>query len=246
LSKSPIFSVIGMRSELPDRKTVLLVDDHSLFRGGLKLLLARNPEYEVVGEAATIEQACHLVDNAAPEIILMDIAMPDHNGIEGTRRILRHAPAAKVIMISMYAKIDYVVQSLRAGAVGYIVKDSTPDILLDALASVAKGHYYFDPTILNEIVPVLLDLHIRTPAISDERYGELTPREQEVMRLVVKGLSSKAVAAELFISPKTVENHRTKVMEKLGLSTVIDLVKYAVKLGIVDVQSWTGTSPCKT
>lgn len=235
-----------MKSNLPERKTVLLVDDHSLFRGGLKLLLAQNPAYEILGETATIEQACHCVDASSPEIILMDIALADDNGIDGTRRILRHAPDAKVIMISMYAKIEYVVQSLRAGAVGYIVKDSTPDILLEALASVAKGHYYFDPTILKEIVQVLLDLHIRSPAVSDERYGELTPREQEVMRLVVKGLSSKAIAGKLFISPKTVENHRTKVMEKLGLSTVIDLVKYAVKLGIIDVQSWTGISPCKT
>lgn len=232
-----------MSSNLPERKTVLLVDDHRLFRGGLKLLLARNPVYAVVGETATVEQACHFVDASAPEIILMDIALQGHNGIDGTRRVLRHAPEAKVIMISMYAKIDYVVQSLKAGAVGYIVKDSTPDILLEALTAVTMGHYYFDPTILNEIVQVLLDLHIRTPAISDTRYGELTPREQEVMRLVVKGLSSKAIAAKLFISPKTVENHRTKIMEKLGLSTVIDLVKYAVKLGIVDVQAWTGPSP---
>jgi len=235
-----------MNSNLPDRRTVLLVDDHRLFRGGLKLLLDLNPVYDVAGETATIEQACRFVDAATPDIILMDIALQGHNGIDGTRRILRHAPAVKVIMISMYAKIEYVVKSLRAGAVGYIVKDSTPDILLEALAAVAQGHYYFDPTILNEIVQVLLDLNIRTPAISDARYGELTPREQEVMRLVVKGLSSKAIAAKLFISPKTVENHRTKIMEKLELGTVIDLVKYAVKLGIVDVQSWTGTVSCRT
>lgn len=233
-----------MNNDSFGQTTVLLVDDHTLFRGGLKLLLAQNPVYEVVGEAATIEKACDFVDASAPGIVLMDIALPDRNGIEGTRRILRKAPASKVIIISMYAKIEYVVQSLQAGAVGYIVKDSTPDILLGALASVARGNYFFDPTILNEIVQLLLDLHMKAPAISDERYGELTPREQEVMRLVVKGLSSKAIGAKLFISPKTVENHRTKVMEKLGLSTVIDLVKYAVKLGIVDVQSWMENSKC--
>lgn len=233
-----------MKNNSFDRKTVLLVDDHLLFRGGLKLLLAQNPVYKVVGEASTIEEASNLVGVSTPEIILMDIALPDRNGIEGTRRILRQAPASKVIMISMYAKIDYVLQSLQAGAVGYIVKDSTPDILLSALASVAQGYYYFDPTILNEIVQLLLDMHMKAPAISDARYGELTPREQEVMRLVVKGLTSKVIGAKLFISPKTVENHRTKIMEKLGLSTVIDLVKYAVKLGIVDVEAWTKTPEC--
>lgn len=227
-----------MKSNLSNRKTVLLVDDHTLFRSGLKLLLAQNPVYEVVGEATTIEKAYSLATASAPDIILMDIALPDHNGIEGTQRILGQVHAVKIIMISMYAKIDYVIQSLQAGAVGYIVKDSTPDILLGALASVTQGHYYFDPTVLNEIVQFLIDLHRKSPAISDELYGRLTPREQEVMRLVVKGLSSKAIGEKLFISPKTVENHRTKVMDKLGLSTVIDLVKYGVKLGIVDVQSW--------
>lgn len=234
-----------MKNNLSGRKSVLLVDDHTLFRGGLKLLLAQNPIYEVVGEAATIEEACSFVSASAPAIILMDIALPDHNGIEGTRRILGQAPATKVIMISMYAKIEYVIQSLQAGAAGYIVKDSTPDILLGALASVAQGNYYFDPTVLNEIVQFLIDMHVKAPAVSDELYGKLTPREQEVMRLVVKGLSSRAIGEQLFISPKTVENHRTKVMEKLGLSTVIDLVKYAVKLGIVDVQAWKENSRCK-
>ncbi len=234
-----------MRNDLPERKTVLLVDDHTLFRQGLKLLLDQTPLYDVVGETATISEACHLVSESAPEIILMDIALPDHDGIEGTRMILRRFPAVKVIIISMYANMDYVIQSLQAGALGYIVKDSTPDMLLDALSFVAQGHYYFDPTILSEIVQFFIDLHVKAPAISDERYGKLTPREQEVMRLVVRGLSNKAIGAKLFISPKTVENHRAKIMDKMGLYSVIDLVKYAVKLGIVDVQSWKESPECK-
>lgn len=234
-----------MRNDLSERKTVLLVDDHTLFRQGLKLLLDPNPLYEVVGEAATIAEACSLAGSSAPEIILMDIDLPGHNGIEGTRMILRQLPTSKVIIISMYAKIDYVIQSLQAGAVGYIVKDSTPDMLLSALSFVTQEHYYFDPTILREIVQFLIDIHVNAPAISDERYGKLTPREQEVMRLVVKGLSTKAIGAKLFISPKTVENHRTKIMDKMGLYSVIDLVKYAVKLGIVDVHSWKENAGCK-
>lgn len=234
-----------MKNDLSERKTVLLVDDHTLFRQGLKLLLDQNPLYEVVGEAATIAEACSLVGSSAPEITLMDIDLPGHNGIEGTGMILRQLPTSKVIIISMYAKIDYVIQSLQAGAVGYIVKDSTPDMLLSALSFVTQGHYYFDPTILREIVQFLIDIHVNAPAISDERYGKLTPREQEVMRLVVKGLSTKAIGAKLFISPKTVENHRTKIMDKMGLYSVIDLVKYAVKLGIVDVHSWKENSGCE-
>jgi len=225
---------------LSDRKTILLVDDHTLFRKGLKLLLDQNPDFNVVGEAATIAEASGIAKMSQPQIVLMDIALPDHNGIEGTRRILHLSPASKVVVISMYAKMDYVIQALRAGAVGYLVKDSTPDMLLGALNTIVRGHYYFDPTILDEVVNFLREQHIPGPTTSDDRYDKLTPREQEVMRLVAQGLSSKEIAAKLYISPKTVENHRTKIMEKLQLASVVDLVKYAAQLGVIDVRSWKG------
>ena len=114
------------------------------------------------------------------------------------------------------------------------------DMLLGALNTIVQGHYYFDPTILDEVVNFLREQHIPGPTTSDDRYDKLTPREQEVMRLVAQGLSSKEIAVKLYISPKTVENHRTKIMEKLQLASVVDLVKYAAQLGVIDVRSWKG------
>ena len=217
--------------------TILLVDDHTLFREGLKLLLKESAVFKVAGEAGTILEACNKASELKPDIILMDIALSDHNGIDGTRRILDRHPRARVIMISMYSNMDYIIAALQAGAVGYLVKDSTPDILLDALNAVSQGHYYFDHTVQAEIVQFLLEQRPAWRAISEENYDKLTPREQEVMRLVAQGLSTKEIAAKLFISPKTVENHRTKIMEKLGFDNVVDLVKYAAKLGIINIRS---------
>ncbi len=221
-----------------DTRTILLVDDHTLFREGLKVLLRQNPSFVVAGEAGSVQEACEQAEKLRPELVLMDIALPDDNGIEGTRLILDIVPSAKVVIISMYSKMDFVVKAIRAGAVGYIIKDSTPGILLKALGTVLEGHYYFDHTVLEEIVQFLLEQEDGRVTASDENYERLTPREQEVMRLVARGLSTKQIASELFISPKTVENHRTRIMEKLGLDNVVDLVKYAARLGIIDIRSW--------
>lgn len=227
-----------MKNHSNKKNTILLVDDHTLFREGLKVLLKENSIFEVAGEAGTVREACEKADELKPDIVLMDIALPDCNGIEGTHKIIGQQPSARVIVISMYSKIDYVIQALQAGAVGYLVKDSTPDMLLDALTTVIQGYYYFDHNILCEIVQFLLEQRSDGASISEENYDKLTRREQEVMRLVAQGLSTKEIAAKLFISPKTVENHRTKIMEKLGFENVIELVKYSAKLGIINIRSW--------
>jgi len=236
--KYPIMKNDQMENRPNEKKTVLLVDDHTLFREGLKGLLKENPGFEVVGEAGTVREACEIANNLRPDIILMDIALPDKTGIEGTRIILGQLPSTKVVVLSMYSKMDYIINALQAGAVGYLVKDTTPDMLSTALNTVVLGHYYFDHTTIEEIVQFILEQKTDRSSISEESYDRLTRREQEVMRCVAQGLSSKEIASKLFISPKTVENHRTKIMEKLGLDGIVDLVKYAAKLGIINIQSW--------
>ena len=213
------------------------MDDHTLFREGLKVLLKQSSMFEVAGEAGTVREACEKANTLRPDIILMDLALPDRSGIEGTRTILEQLPSVKVVVISMYSKMDYVIKALQAGAVGYLVKDTTADMLLTALDTVALGHYYFDYTTIEEIVQFILDQQTNGKDISEESYDKLTRREQEVMRLVAQGLSSKEIGSKLFISPKTVENHRTKLMEKLDMGSIVELVKYAAKLGIINIQS---------
>jgi DNA-binding NarL/FixJ family response regulator len=227
-----------MESRSNKMHTILLVDDHTLFREGLKVLLKQSSSFEVAGEAGTVRDACQKAHELQPDIILMDIGLPDLSGIEGTHIIRDQLPSAKVIVISMYSKMDFIIKALQAGAIGYLVKDSTPEMLLNALNTVSQGHYYFDHTILEEIVEYLLKQHLSTASISEENYDKLTRREQEVMRLVAQGLSSKEIASKLYISPKTVENHRTKIMEKMGFDNLVDLVKYAAKLGIINIRSW--------
>ncbi len=219
-------------------KTILVVDDHTLFREGLKVLLKQNPRFVVAGEAGSVPEAVHRSKELKPDIVLIDIALPGENGIEGTRKILESDWQPLVIVISMYSKWDFIIAALKAGATGYLIKDSTPDMLLEALDNVASGRYFFDPSTLNEIVRFVLDQNFQKTSISETNYDRLTRREQEIMRLVAQGLSSKEIAGRLFISPKTVENHRTKIMEKLAVGSVVDLVKYAAKLGIIDIRSW--------
>ena len=229
-----------MKSNVMDKKHILLVDDHTLFREGLKVLLRENPRFSVAGEAGTVLEACEKMEVIKPDLVLMDIALPDKSGIEGVRFIKEKFPSTLVIMISMYSKMDFVIRAIRAGAVGFIVKDSTPDILLKALATVSEGHYYFDHKVLDEIVQFMLEQVDEETRVSDKRYDRLTPREQEIMRLVAQGLSNKRIANKLNISPKTVENHRGKVMEKLELDSAIELVKYAAALGIIEIRSSQG------
>jgi DNA-binding NarL/FixJ family response regulator len=217
-------------------RTILLVDDHTLFREGMKGLLKQNPMFRVVAEAGTVEDALVKALELTPDLVLMDIALTDASGIDGTRLLLEKLPGVKVIVISMYSKMDYIIAALQAGASGYLVKDTTPDMLLTALDTVARGNFFFDHRAIEKIVQFVLEQKDRRPSISEENYDRLTRREQEVMRLVAQGLSSKEIGAKLFISPKTVENHRTKMMEKLEMNSLVDLVKYAAKLGIINIR----------
>ena len=220
------------------KKTLIIVDDHSLFREGLKAILERNPKYEVIGEAGSGREAIRLIRQFKPDLALVDMSLPDQNGIELTREILRISSETRIMIVSMHHKIDYIVRAFQAGAAGYVVKESASAKLLQGVEAVLKGDYFMDASVSQQVVKKLAGLQKKDLKVSDEVYNALTPREQEVMLLVAEGLSTSAISERLFISPKTVENHRSNIMNKLGLHSSIELARYAARIGIIDIDLW--------
>ncbi len=164
--------------------------------------------------------------------------MPDKSGIQLTREIRSLLSNTRIMIVSMHSKMDYIYEAFQAGATGYMVKESASERLLQGLESVAKGDYFLDSSVSHAVVENLIKTPAKETRITDADYGTLTPREQEIMRLLAEGLSSKEVASKLFISPKTVENHRSNLMNKLDLHSTIELIRYASKLGLIDVDLW--------
>lgn len=210
---------------------ILLADDHKVLRSGLRRILEDHDDLEVVGEAADGREAVDLANSLEPDIVVMDIGMPQMNGMEATRQILSKHPRMNVLILSMYADENYVVQVLRAGARGYLLKDTAEEDLIDAVRSVAAGTPFFSPKIARLLVGDSMQ-RLRNEAASDT-YELLTPREREVLQLIAEGKSNKEVAQHLFVSPTTVETHRARIMDKLDLHSTAEIVLYAVRKGIV-------------
>ncbi|NVM20384.1 MAG: response regulator transcription factor [Desulfobacterales bacterium] len=221
-----------------DKKIVLIVDDHPLFREGLKSLIARNAGFEVVGEAGDAHEGLKMAKKLKPHLMLIDISLPDKSGIDLTRSIRSLLPETRIMIVSMHSKIDYIAEAFQAGATGYVVKESAAGRLIQALETVSKGDYFLDSSVSHKVVKKLIELPEKEAKITDARYEALTSREQQVMRLLAEGLSTKKIAQKLFISPKTVENHRANIMGKLEVHSTIELVRYAAKLGLIDVDLW--------
>lgn len=220
-------------------KKILIVDDHPLFREGLKSIINSAPCYRLTGEAGTATEGMQMTRILKPDLILIDISLPDKNGIELTREIMHTVPQAAILIISIHADIQHIVESFRAGAKGYITKESTHDRLLQGLETIAAGEYYIDSAVSGEVVKTLQGVIVREARLNtDQGYGRLTMREQQVMRLLAEGLKNKEIGELLCISPKTVENHRTHIMHKLNLQSTIELVRYAAKIGLIDVNLW--------
>ena len=223
---------------MAEQKRVIIIDDHPLFREGLKTIISRDDQFKVVGEAGSGHEGFGIAKKLKPDLVVVDISLPDQSGIQLTRDLRQLLSETKILIVSMHSKIDYIAEAFQAGATGYVVKESASERLLQGLKSVAKGDYYLDSSVSHAVVENLMKSPLKAAKITDADYATLTPREQEVMRLLAEGLSSKTVAEKLFISPKTVENHRANIMSKLGLHSTIELVRYAAKLGLIDVDLW--------
>ena len=224
--------------KLDDEKTVLIVDDHPFFREGLKSLLARHSEFEVVGEAGNCDEGLRKAKELRPDLVVMDISLPDGSGIEVTRKIRALLPETGVAILTMHSDIDDITEAFHAGAAGYVVKESVTERLLECLEAVSKGECFMDPSIHHKVVEEVMTSWERESKITDAGYNALTPREQEVMRLLAQGLSTKEIAGKLFISMKTLRNHRSNIMRKLDLHSTIELVRHAAKFGLIDMNLW--------
>jgi DNA-binding NarL/FixJ family response regulator len=220
------------------KKTILIVDDHPLVREGLESILNTAAEYEVVGQAGNARDATQMVKTLKPDLVLLDLGLPDKSGIELAGEIRNISPPTRILIISMHSKVDYIVKAFQAGATGYMTKESATERLLIGIAQVLNGEYFMDGSVSHKVVEKLMKTPEKEMKITDAGYETLTSREQEILVLLAEGYSAKEVAANLFISPKTVENHRTSIMNKLGLHSTLELVRYAARLGLVDVDLW--------
>lgn len=216
---------------MPSPVRVMIVDDHKLVRAGIKALLAQIPGLEVVSEADNGRQALSYLSSHEVDVVLMDIAMPELNGIDATSFIKQKYPLIKVIILSMYSNAEYVGRALRAGASGYLLKDAVPVELELAINSVVAGGTYLSPSVSHHVVENFLTGQERVQDVD-----RLTPRQREIWQLIAEGCTSKEIAAKLGISVKTVETHRQQLMEKLGAHDLAGLVRKAITSGLISPQ----------
>ena len=209
--------------------TIVVADDHKIVREGLVKLLEARPDFTVIGEASDGEEAVQMVLEKQPDVVIMDIWMPRLSGIDATRRIGKRGSQAKILVLSMHESRTYVEEVLRAGASGYIVKNSASSDLLQAIDAVRAGASYLSPAITQQVV----DAIARPGDSSPSGVAMLTDREREVLQLIAEGLSSKEIANMLGVSLKTIDSHRSNLMEKLDIHKVSGLVRFAIRVGLV-------------
>lgn len=210
---------------------IVLADDHTVIRQGLRLLLERQPDFEIVAEAADGRQAVEATDSLKPDVVVLDIAMPNLNGIEAARQISSKVPSTAVVILSMHSDESYLLQALKVGARAYLLKDSADTDLIAAIYAVRERKAFFSPAISRLLADEYV--HQLQERGAQDSYELLTPREREVLQLLAEGKSNKEVAALLGLSPYTVESHRGNIMQKLNLHSTPELVLYAVRKGVI-------------
>jgi DNA-binding NarL/FixJ family response regulator len=210
---------------------ILLADDHTVMRAGLRALLERQPNLEVVGEAENGRQTVQLSASLRPDVVVMDIGMPILNGIEATKEIVNQLPATAVVILSMYSDESYVMRALKAGARAYLLKDSAAADLISAIDAVSQGKSFFSPKVSRILAEDYVRILKQKGAV--DSYDLLTSREREILQLLAEGKTNKEVATALNISPYTVETHRSHILGKLNLHTPAELILYAVRKGII-------------
>jgi len=213
--------------------SVLLADDHKIMRAGLRSLLEKTANVSVVAEADDGRQAVKLATQLRPDLVIMDISMPKLNGVEATRQIMAALPDTKIIALSMHSDKRFLVEMFQAGAVGYLLKDCAAKELEQAIKTVTNRQCYLSPEIAGLLLEDYMDRFQSKPA---DAASALTSREREVLQLIAEGWSTKNIAEHLYISIKTAESHRRKIMKKLDLHTVADLTKYAIKEGLTSLE----------
>jgi two-component system, NarL family, response regulator NreC len=210
---------------------ILIADDHGIVRKGLRLQLEQNTDFEVVGEATEGREAVRMAEELLPDVVIMDIAMPNLNGIQATTQVVKKNPQIGVIILSMYSDETYLMRTLAAGAKGYLLKDSADVDLHRAVEVVAQGKPFFSPAIADTLLEDYMR-QLQQRGLQDS-YDLLTEREKEILQLLAEGKSNKDVAGILNLSTNTVETHRTRIMQKLDLHSTADIVLYAVRKGII-------------
>jgi len=210
---------------------ILIADDHGIVRKGLRLQLEQNTDFEVVGEATEGREAVRMAEELLPDVVIMDIAMPNLNGIQATTQLVKKNPQIGVIILSMYSDETYLMRTLAAGAKGYLLKDSADVDLHRAVEVVAQGKPFFSPAIADTLLEDYMR-QLQQRGLQDS-YDLLTEREKEILQLLAEGKSNKDVAGILNLSTNTVETHRTRIMQKLDLHSTADIVLYAVRKGII-------------
>lgn len=213
--------------------TIMLVDDHAVVRDGLRLLLEMQPDFRVIGDAVNGREAILRVSENCPDVIVLDIAMPDLNGIEALRQIKHICPTTSVIILSMHAASNYVIQALQAGANGYLLKAAAGNEVINAIRVAQSGQHYLS----QKIVDTVISAYLGKPEIMAQKtpLDRLSPREREILQLVVEGKSSAEIAEILFISSNTVDTYRSRLMQKLGISDLPSLVKFAILQGLTSL-----------
>jgi DNA-binding NarL/FixJ family response regulator len=208
---------------------LVIADNHALVRAGFRSLVEDLGDIEVIGEADNGRTALHLVETTKPDLVLMDIAMPELNGLEATARITHDFPAVRVLIVSMHANEEYVYQALKAGAVGYLLKDSGPEELELAIHAIAQGETYLSPAVSKHVV----NDYVRRLGQDEDPLDQITPRQREILQLIAEGKNTKQIAEILYISTKTVETHRSQLMDRLDIHDIAGLVRYAIRIGLV-------------
>jgi len=213
--------------------TVLLADDHTVVREGLRTLLDATPDIQVVGEAETGRKAVQLAQTLQPDVVVMDVVMPQLNGVEATRQILRDAPNTKVLVLSSYSDDEKVTQLIEHGAIGYLVKQAASNDLVKAIREARKGNAFFSPCISRRLLDQCRDSFVKGKVVK-KNTDRLTSRETEVLQLIAEGYANKQIADVLGISIKTVEKHRQQLMDKLNIHEVAGLTRHAIAIGMIE------------
>lgn len=209
---------------------IILADDHNIVRKGIRAILADESDFKVIGEAADGLEAINLVEKLEPDVLVLDLMMGGINGLEVTRQLHKKCPKTGIVVLSMHSNEAYVIEALRSGAKGYILKDNTTEDLARAIREVAAGHRYLSSVLAERAIEAYTNTAV---VASQDPYDQLTTREREVLQMAAQGHSNSDIAERLFISPRTIETHRANLMRKLGLHSHAELLKFAIMRGII-------------